>query len=262
MRGREISGLTCIKPIVAAAALGILSPAVSWGGAGEAAICPGTGIPVYGNSGEGSYRCDLAKKLDDRGMDTSTETGKAILEAFKRSYATVLEISDIAKLTRSALDYLLDELPDTARLINYYEDTAYEISYLNEERSRFFATNNRNMSAIFERFETRFLPGTSSYLMFESGTAKILFWRFKGDAIIDFDLVDMNDDAGYVLKLHLFTDSKGYHAIFDSKLFEYLMISMVRRIIGDAVSAANRLANSDGEFASMPPAFVGKLRSH
>jgi len=253
--------LTRIKPIVAAAALGMLSPAVSCGGSGEVEICPGTGIPVYRKSDEGSYRCDLAEKLDDRGVDPSSETGKAILDAFTRPYATVLEISDTAELTRSNLDYLLGELPDTARLINFYEGTRYEINYLDEDRSRFFATNNRNMSATFERFETRFLADTSSYMMFESGMAKFLFWRFKGNAIIDFDLMDMNEDTGYVLKLHLFTDSRGYHAIFNSKLFGYLMISIVRRIIGDAVSAANRLANSDGEFASMPSAFVRKLRS-
>ncbi len=253
--------MTRIKPIVAAAALGMLSPAVSCGGSGEVEICPVSGIPVYRKSDEGGYRCDLAEKLHDRGVDPSSETGKVILDAFTRPYATVLEISDTVELTRSNLDYLLGELPDTARLINFYEGTRYEINYLDEDRSRFFATNKRNMSATFERFETRVLADTSSYMMFESGMAKFLFWHFKGNAIIDFDLMDLNEDTGYVLKLHLFTDSRGYHAIFNSKLFGYLMISIVRRIVGDAVSAANKLANSDGEFASMPSAFVRKLRS-
>jgi hypothetical protein len=243
---------------VAAAVMTLAAPALS---VADATICPGTGIAVYQHPEEGSYRCDLAAQFATRGVDMSRGIGKTIGTELARQYATMLQLADTAALPKAKIHLLLKELPDAARLINYYKDTRYEIRYLERGGTRFAATNNRNMSAIFTRFETLESGNASHHLLFESGEAKFLLWRFKGSAIIDLKLVPSGDETDYVARLHLFTDSKRYDAFFNSGIFKLIVRSVVRRVIGDLISAANSLIESGGEISALSPSFVRSMRS-
>jgi len=223
--------------------------------------CPDSGISVYVNPEEGSYRCDLAWQFTNPNVGISAEASRGISLELSRPYATKLELTGTAQLPLAAVQVLLDELPDAARLINHYEDTRYEIRYLDDAGKRFFATNNRNMSAEFTRFDVLRSHARSRHLMFERGKAKFLLWRFKGSSIIDLGLVESGDETEFVARLHVFTDSKRYHSFFRSGLFRYFVKSVVLRIIDDLSDAANRLIKSERAVPSLTPTFADKLRA-
>lgn len=228
---------------------------------GGVAVCPGSGLSVYLRADEGEYRCELAQRFVDHAEDMSTDAAANVLVEMRRLYATRLQLAGTVGLRRESIHLLLDELPDTARLINLYEDTRYEVRYLDDSRHRFFATNNRNMSAVFHQFETEYTESSSHYMMFETGDAKFLFWRFKGSAIVELVLVESGTETEFVAALHIFTDSKRYHALFESGLFRYIVKRVVTRIIKDIDAAANSLVASGHETSSLTPAFVSGLRS-
>lgn len=246
--------------LAGAAALLVLTVASSADRDGVAA-CPGSGISVYVRADEGDYRCELAKRFVAHAADLSSDAAANVLVELRRPYATRLQLAGTVGLRRESIHLLLDELPETARLINLYEDTRYEVRYLDDTRREFFATNHRNMSAVFHQFDTEYTENTSQYLMFETGDAKFLFWRFKGSAIVELGLVETDAETEFLAALHIFTDSKRYHALFESGLFRYIVRRVVTRIINDIDAAANSLVESGHEASSLTPAFVSGLRS-
>jgi hypothetical protein len=226
---------------------------------GEAVVCPGAGVIVAPGDEGPDYRCALLMRLMEGGLDLGGDTGGQVLAELARPYATVLELAGDALLPGPAMGFLLEELPDTARMINFYKNTRYEVAWLTQDRSRFIATNNRTLRATFKRFNTR---RAGDYLLFESGTARLLFWQLNGNTIVDFHLEPRERATRYIIKLHIFTDSPGFHSFFESGLFRYLARTMVQEIIGDMVEAANKLAESRDTLPAMSPDFIRNLRMH
>ena len=226
----------------------------------DTALCPQSGIAVHPGVEGPERRCALWMRLIDRGLVLSSETGIQVQRELARPYATVLNLTGQASLPAAALEFLMEELPDTARMINFYKKSRYVVAYLDDGRSRFFATNNRSMQATFRQFQKLKIGGASDYLLFESGEASLLFWRFKGSAIIEFSLAPRGLKSHYDITVHIFTHSQGFHSFFESGLFRYIVGFMARGIIGDMTGAAKKLAASKDEFPTQSPAFIEDLR--
>lgn len=226
------------------------------------AVCPRAGIAVpWSEAADTDSRCALLLRLMDRGLDLTDDTGRQILGEFARTHATVLELDGHALLPAPALGFLLQELPDAARMINFYNNTRYQVAWLNRDRSRFFATNNRSMQANFKRFQTRTSGGISDYLLFESGKTRLLLWQLTGKTVISIHLESQGQTTRYNIRIHIFTDSPGFHSFFESGLFRYLARTIVRGIIEDMTGAANKLAESKDTLPTLSPGFAEGLRS-
>ena len=224
---------------------------------------------------ERRFRCDLLTLLVGRGLALSSPVGQQIIDELRRPYATVLEINGEAALPKSALVYMFQEFPHAARLVNLYSETRsksgqgndpldtksnYEIIYTRADRSQFFATNNRNMQAtvdVIDRFESK---ASNNYLLFENGQAKLMFWRFAGKSLVDLSLIGHGEQTMYKVKIHLFSNSRVYHAFFESAVFSYLMRSLLRKIVGNLVAAARFLADSSEPPDALDADFVAELR--
>jgi hypothetical protein len=230
-------------------------------GAGATVVCSEARVIVPPGDEDPDYRCALLVRLVAGGLDPGDDTGRHVLTELARPYATVLELTGDALLPAPALDFLLEELPDTARMINFYKNTRYEVAWLSQDRSRFIATNNRTMQATFKRFQTPTADRASDYLLFESGTARLLFWQLNGNTIVDFHLEPRERATRYSIKIHIFTDSPGFHSFFESGLFRYLARAIVQGIIGDMVEAANKLAESKDAFPVLSPTFIEEFRT-
>ena len=195
--------------LVVAGALWLCVPgamADSSAAAGATVACAGTGVTVPAGGDDPHYRCALLGRLIEGGLDPDDDTGRQILAELARPYATVLELAGDALLPGPALGFLLEELPGAARMINLYKNTRYEVAWLTRDRSRFMATNNRTMQATFTRFQTH---TANDHLLFESGTARLLFWQLNGNTIVDFHLEPGERATRYRIRIHIFTDSPG-----------------------------------------------------
>jgi hypothetical protein len=250
-----------IGKLVTAVALCLCLPGAmpdSSAGAGATVVCPEVGVVVPPGDEDPDYRCALLTRLIEGGLNLGGGIGRQVLAEIARPYVTVFEVAGDALLPGPALRFLLEELPDTARMINFYENTRYEVAWLTQDRSRFIATNNRTLQATFKRFKTRTADGAGDYLLFESGSAKLLFWQLNGNTIVDLHLEPRKRATRYNIKIHIFTDSPGFHSFFESGLFRYLARTMVQGIIGDMVEAANKLAESRDALPTLSPDFASK----
>lgn len=227
------------------------------GGAGPCAELDDT--LFAGTVEEVAQRCDLIKELKGRGVVFPSLLATKILQEMSRPFATSIELTGEVPLSRSAIDFLFYELPDTARLVNHFNDTLYRVDYTQPDRSEFFATNGRKTTATFYSLDSRITDHDSNYLMFESGSAKLLFWKFKGNTIVELDYAETGEATRYLVRVYIFTDSKAYRSFFDSALFRYLLGSMFRQILRNIVSAVNQLTDSHPLPQFDNPSFVDEL---
>lgn len=217
---------------------------------------------VHLESSDGfDYRCGLVHQLRARGLSWSSPTGREILGELSRPFQTVLHLQGETPLPKPALEYLFDEFPDTAQLVNKYSKTNYQVVYTNPQRSQFFATNNRNMRAIVDIVDACETIPSANYVLFEDGEAKLMFWRFSGKSIIELNLNTFGRNTKYDIKVHIFTSSRTFHFFFESALFRYLIKSLFNRILGDMVSATQQLVDSNDAFPTDNPNFVEDLLS-
>lgn len=244
-----------------AAVLVVVAGWLAWAAA-VAAPCPELGPPEqFSTPEEFEYRCKLLEELKERGLDPGAPVMPKILAEMARSYSTVIELAGDVPLPKAALDYLLQELPDTARLVNHYEHSSYRVVFLEPNRSRFFATNNRSMQAEFTYIDSRVTEPESSHWMFETGRSKILLWTFAGSALLELGFVPQQQAASYTVHLHVFTDSWPFHLFFRSALFSGLMRSMFSNILDDVVGAVRRFVASDDAIATDDPDFPRELKA-
>ncbi|MDJ0956439.1 MAG: hypothetical protein QNI91_06270 [Arenicellales bacterium] len=223
-------------------------------------VCAEFLSPTHDESSDGfKYRCELIHQLEARGLSLSSPIGGQIHSELLRPFETVLRLQGETPLPKPALQYLFEEFPDTAQLVNFYKKTNYHVVYTNPQRSQFFATNNRNMRAMVDIIDKRETIPASSYLLFEDGNAKLLFWRFDGKSIIEINLYEFGEDTQYDIKIHVFTSSRAFHFFFKSALFKYLIKSMFNRILGDMVDATKQLIDSNDDFPTNNPNFVEDL---
>ena len=215
---------------------------------------------AHNESSDGfEYRCELIHQLEARGLSLSSPIGRQIHGELLRPFETVLHLQGETPLRKPALQYLFEEFPDTAQLVNFYKKTNYHVVYTNPQHTQFFATNNRNMRAMVDIVDKRETIPASSYLLFEDGNAKLLFWRFNGKSIIEINLHEFGEATQYDIKIHVFTSSRAFHFFFESALFKYLIKSMFNRILGDMVGATKQLIDSNDDFPTSNPDFVEDL---
>ena len=186
-------------------------------------------------------------------------TGGLVLTEMQRRFATTVELNGELALPKPVVDYLWRELPDTAKLVNHFKQTRYNIFFTNPKRSQLFASNGRGTEAMFNFIEQSAGVEESNYLMVESGHAKILLWRFSGVGIVELSLRNSDTGSAYAAKVHIFTNSHAFHSFFESALFKYLIGSMLDRILGDIVSAVQQFAEAGEDFRTEHPAFSAGL---
>lgn len=179
----------------------------------------------------------------------------------QRPYDTLLQIRGEAALSKATLEYLFEQFPQTAELVNLYSDSDYKVVYTRPDRTQFYATNNRSMQATVDIIDRPGPGDDNNYLLFENGHAKIMFWRFSGKSVVELALTEKGDQSAYKINIYLFSSSRVFHAFFESALFSYLMRSMFKKIVGDVVDATRQFTKAKAT-APLDPVFAAGLRQH
>ena len=116
------------------------------------------------------------------------------------------------------------------------------------------------MQATFRQFLTRVDGNESDYLLFESGEARLLFWRFRGSTILEIDLIPQAQATDYQIMIHIFSDSSGYHSFFESALFKYLIRNLVFGVVDKISRSAAELSDTTGLVQPLREDFVQTVR--
>lgn len=222
--------------------------------------CPQLITPEFtGSLEDRTQRCTLLREFSRRGLVLASYTGALVVTEMRRRFGTTVELNGQIPLPKPALDYLLREFPDTAKLVNHFKQTHYNIFFTNPERSQFFATNGRSMEAMFNYIDQSLGFDESNYLMSESGRAKVFLWHFSGNGIIELALRRTETGSAYTAYVHIFTDSRAFHAFFESALFTHLVGSLLDRILGDVVSAVQQFTEAAEDFSAAHAEFSAGL---
>lgn len=210
-------------------------------------------------------RCDLLARIENPAGIASHPMHERVREELANRYAVDIRFTGSVALPGRAIDYLLENITETAALVSAYTNKDYMATQADATPGpkSFFVTNSDSFAADFTYLSSRVSPVISEHLFFESGNARVLLWRIWGNAFVHYHL-DKNvheDDAAYDITVHVFTNSRMLRTILKSGLFQYFADRMFKGILEDVESAVRRFAADANPGEHLPHYYVSGLRS-
>lgn len=209
-------------------------------------------------------RCTLLQEIESRGTLTPQSLRERILEELSNRFGVELDFTGDVELPGRAVDYLLENMPETAALVSTYTDKEYRATQADTTPGpeSFFVTNTTSFAADFVYLSSHTSPAVSRHIFFESGHARVLLWRIWGNSIVRYELrKDSRENARYDIKIHVFTDSRVLRTVLESGLFKYFADRMFRGILDDIESAVRRFTDDSNPGEHLPPYFVKGLKA-
>jgi len=236
---------------------------------GQAPGCPGPDLhgyisQSYATDRGATRRCGLLADIERYGALEPGDLRVQILDELSKRFAIRIEFKGEVGLPRRAVDYLLHNMPEAAALVSVYSGKDYRATETNIARSRdrFFVTNNDTFAARFTFLRSREGPHDSEHMFFESGFAKVLFWRVWGNSFIDYRLSGTGASTSrYDIDVHVFTGSRLLRTVLNTGLFRYFAQSMFDGILDDIESAVGEFSADSNPGESLPPYFVMGLKN-
>lgn len=210
------------------------------------------------------HRCGLLQEMESRGTLTPQSLRERILEELSNRFAVELDFTGVVELPGQAVDYLLENMPETAALVSTYTDKEYRATQadLTPGPESFFVTNTTSFAADFIYLSSRTSRSVSRHMFFESGHARVLLWRIWGNSIVRYELrKNSGESARYDIKVHVFTDSRVLRTVLESGLFGYFADRMFRGILDDIETAVRRFIDDSNPGEHLPPYFVTGLKA-
>lgn len=236
---------------------------------GEAPGCPGPALHGYISQSYATdkgitRRCGLLADIERHGALEPGDLRVQVLDELSKRFAIRIEFRGAVGLPRRAVDYLLDNMPEAAALVSAYSGKDYRATETNiaRDRDRFFVTNNDTFAARFTFLLSREGLRESEHMFFESGFAKVLFWRVWGNSFIDYSLSGIDASTSrYDIDVYVFTGSRLLRTVLNTGLFRYFAQSMFDGILDDIESAVGEFAADPNPGESLPPYFVTGLKN-
>lgn len=208
-------------------------------------------------------RCSLLMEIQRGGRPVPHHLRERMLDELDNRFAIDLEFNGDVELPGRAIDYLLENMPETAALVTAYTSKEYRATQIDSTPgpAGFFVTNGKSFAANFTYLVSRNSPSISEHMFFENGNAKVLFWKIWGSSFIRYKLQKGGEEsARYAIRVHVFTDSRLLRTVLGSGLFRYFADRMFKGILQDIESAVRQFAVDSNPHQHLPPYFVMGLK--
>lgn len=209
-------------------------------------------------------RCALLEVMSSGGRLDAPSLREKILGELSNRFAVEMDFDGAVALPGRAVDYLLENMPETAALVSRYTGKEYQATQSGSVPGpeSFFVTNTTSFAADFVFLVSRETPTASEHVFFESGHARVLLWRIWGNSFVHYKLRKNGDDnARYDITVHVFTNSRLLRTVLGSGLFRYFADRMFRGILSDIESAVAAFVDDPEPGVHLPPYFVTALKS-
>lgn len=209
-------------------------------------------------------RCALLEVMSSGERLEPPSLREKILDELSNRFAVEMDFDGAVALPGRAVDYLLENMPETAALVSRYTDKEYQATQSGSVPGpqSFFVTNTTSFAADFVFLVSRETPTASEHMFFESGHARVLLWRIWGNSFVHYKLhKNGNENARYDITVHVFTSSRLLRTVLRSGLFRYFADRMFRGILGDIESAVTDFVDDPDPGVHLPPYFVTALKS-
>lgn len=207
-------------------------------------------------------RCGLLQEIGRRGDLSAHPLRQSMLEEIANRFSVELEFEGRVELPGRVVDYLLDNMPEAAGLVSAYLDRDYGATQVDSTPGPpgFFVTNSSTFAARFTYLYSRSLATGSEHMFFESGQAKVVFWRIWGNSFVRYQLHRRDAESSrYKIDVYVFTQSRLLKAVLGSTLFKYFADRMFTGILDDIVTAVRRFEEDPDPGEHLPPYFIEGL---
>ncbi len=195
------------------------------------------------NSKKTDERCKEFKRLMESGILPDSKYGFNIYSILCKKYRVDYEISDILPIKQKHFEFLVDNLPLTAKLVNAFQNTNYSATYLDKTHKKLFmADNGKNIHG-----GARLVAGSipQKYLIYHGyGRVKILKWQLGGNIFFEFSYeVQQNEHIAYNIHMVVSPTDEDISAVLNFWLFKMIVQKNIKNIFADIVNSANAFNN-------------------
>ncbi len=187
----------------------------------------------------------LQEKLLKRNFDFSGYWGKKVSRELQIPGRVEYVLEGEIPLGFLPLNFLFDNLPLTAEMVNSYQKTNYKIAYLDADRKRFLAKikglrGRMNLLTPAEQTRKRVYYG--------DGEGNFLWWHLYGTVLVLADIDSLDESSsGYRLSIYLFNESAFVNGLLSMSVVRWVIKGRIREILEHIVSSALEFRQDKGD---------------
>jgi hypothetical protein len=192
-------------------------------------------------------RCGEAKNLVEEGVSTSTFLGQKLYGFLGQKYRVDYTISDSLPIKMAWFEYLLNDIPLAAKIINACQGTKYTAMYLDGDQKKYWRGNNgRNLSG-----EATLIAGSigeKKLIYFGFGIVKILKWKLKGQVLFDYKYREVQGmPIPFDLNILVFPGGAVVNAIMNMGMFKRVVKNKILEVFKDITDSAQEISKMSNE---------------
>ena len=196
--------------------------------------------------------CGVFREVVKRGFEPKPGVPMAeeVFARLGRRYRAVYENKGTLMLGENVINYLFDNMPFTADLINAYLGTNYELEYTSKNRRYFRGSNGRSLSGEFY-WALQDSAGQKlglRNLFFGYGHAQVLRWSLHGSAVAFLDMDEVSKrELKYKLTAIVFPGNSVLNSIMQMQVFKNVVNDKIDHIVNDIKKSSGRYFGGDKE---------------
>ena len=188
-----------------------------------------------------SLRCSEARRLHGLGVPTDSYQGQKLFGFLGQKYRVDYEVVSRLPIKPSRFDYLLEDIPLAAKIVNAFQGSKYSVEYLDGDRRRYWrGDNGKNLYG-----EANLIAGgiqERHLVYFGFGIVKILKWKLKGQVLFEYAYnTPESESIDYDLKVVVFPGGAFINAIMNMGLFKKVVTNKILEVFQDITQSANEL---------------------
>ena len=187
----------------------------------------------------------LRSKLCERDFDFSGYWGWRVQEELKIPNRVEYSLQGEVPLSVPTLNFLFENLPMTAEMVNVCQQTDYEVKYTSGDKRNFLArvkglTGQMVFLSSFEQVDKRIYYG--------SGEGNFLWWHLSGTVLALLDIDSSAVGCHYVLRVYVFNESKFVNNLLSMGFVRWVIEARIENILNHIVSSAEQFRSEGSEF--------------
>ena len=192
--------------------------------------------------------CALIRNNTERGVHPNSIAALQINSYLGKKQRVNYDISGRLPINKAMMDYLMDNMPFTAHLINAYQETNYTLNYTFGNKWYFHGDNGGNLKGQFNWILADSSGVDGLNLFWGKGTAKVLMWKLWGMAMmtLDYRQVEQNH-LDYDLCATVFPANGILNTIMEMNMFRNVVLSKIREIVNHIEKSARLYGQGERE---------------
>ncbi len=198
--------------------------------------------------------CEIFKDLHARGLRSTSSQGRQIYQQVSGKHRVEYAQEGTLPMPAEVMIYLMNNLPFAAQLINAYQETDFQIAYLDTGKKRFSGSGER----LSGTFTTVLQNADQTHSLYNGfGTARVMAWNLRGTALFMFDFEETgSQEITYSARCFVFPRNAFVRSILNFILFRRSIVGKLKRIFSDVEDSAMAFHRGEREPIDKYPAFT------